>query len=241
MAENKVDRQLRSRVRNLDLGPVLEVIAGDSAIDDFGIAPADLPTCGGGTDEECWARSFMGNRRHGCVDRAEGRLCDRFRLEPRRIQIKPDGLEIVLAENPGDPQAGLLAGIDGPLPGDEPLCDPWRGQDLDETDVPFETAVERATTPAALNGRLCGHDEVGCTAICPQFNTRCNDAVLLGAVRPEDAPPTGSRCFHGQCCPPSEACGGYCVDLESDDANCGSCGNACELGAHCEGGVCVVP
>jgi hypothetical protein len=36
------------------------------------------------------------------------------------------------------------------------------------------------------------------------------------------------------------SCGGTCVDLDTDDANCGSCGNACTAGMVCDGaGACV--
>jgi transcription elongation factor len=30
-------------------------------------------------------------------------------------------------------------------------------------------------------------------------------------------------------------CGGHCVNIQTDDANCGSCGNHCQSGKHCDG------
>ena len=36
-------------------------------------------------------------------------------------------------------------------------------------------------------------------------------------------------------------CGGVCVDTQSDDANCGSCGNACGGGSTCSNGACELP
>lgn len=36
-------------------------------------------------------------------------------------------------------------------------------------------------------------------------------------------------------------CGGACVDLASDAAHCGACGNACEAGFACTAGDCVCP
>jgi hypothetical protein len=40
-------------------------------------------------------------------------------------------------------------------------------------------------------------------------------------------------------CPPGQAdCGGTCVDLLGDEANCGSCGHACAAGQTCSSGLC---
>jgi hypothetical protein len=45
---------------------------------------------------------------------------------------------------------------------------------------------------------------------------------------PTDCPPTSSLCdCH------------VCTDPATDDANCGSCGNACPSGSACLEGVCV--
>lgn len=37
----------------------------------------------------------------------------------------------------------------------------------------------------------------------------------------------------------TSTCGGNCVDLKSDNANCGKCGNACPASATCNAGNCV--
>jgi hypothetical protein len=46
-----------------------------------------------------------------------------------------------------------------------------------------------------------------------------------------NACPNGGRCFEGVCgCPPGKTeCNGRCVDLSSDDSNCGRCFNYCEI------------
>jgi hypothetical protein len=42
-------------------------------------------------------------------------------------------------------------------------------------------------------------------------------------------------------CPRSETdCFGVCVDLTSDEANCGACGNSCGVGQECLAGECRV-
>ena len=41
-------------------------------------------------------------------------------------------------------------------------------------------------------------------------------------------------------CPPGQArCGGVCVDVQSNPAHCGTCGNACAPGTACQGGACA--
>jgi hypothetical protein len=36
-------------------------------------------------------------------------------------------------------------------------------------------------------------------------------------------------------------CGGNCVDMQTDRANCGACGNQCPLGSGCKAGACSAP
>ena len=40
------------------------------------------------------------------------------------------------------------------------------------------------------------------------------------------------------CKSPSKVCSGTCVDVDTDNANCGTCGNACADGEVCAGGTC---
>ena len=54
-------------------------------------------------------------------------------------------------------------------------------------------------------------------------------------------------CNNGETCSscpadcPGTSCGGTCVDLASDNHNCGSCGKACAGGMECTGGQCACP
>jgi hypothetical protein len=44
------------------------------------------------------------------------------------------------------------------------------------------------------------------------------------------------------CAPGLTDCGGYCADLQTDDNNCGACGNYCILfDPVCQGGSCCAP
>ncbi len=49
---------------------------------------------------------------------------------------------------------------------------------------------------------------------------------------------TSSGIVGGGCRTGLSECDGVCVDLSSDEANCGSCGNACAAGVECVAGVC---
>jgi hypothetical protein len=44
----------------------------------------------------------------------------------------------------------------------------------------------------------------------------------------------------GTCvCLPANLCGGACVDKQTNNFNCGSCGNRCAVGTACSGGMCI--
>src|SRR5258708_3970511 len=54
-----------------------------------------------------------------------------------------------------------------------------------------------------------------------------SDAFLDGPV------PDAGTCTNGT------RCAGKCVDVESDPANCGRCGNACQANQVCSNGACA--
>lgn len=97
-------------------------------------------------------------------------------------------------------------------------------------------------------GRVCetGICRYG-TCTCPSGfiddGTRCAPAVPDRAHCGGDLScPPGARCANGAChCPNAWeiACGSSCVDLRSDDANCGQCGRFCTGATSCQGGRCV--
>ncbi len=60
--------------------------------------------------------------------------------------------------------------------------------------------------------------------------------ITGGTASPSDAgaKTDGAACsFSGQV-----RCNGTCVDLDSDDRNCGTCGKVCPSGDFCSGGTC---
>jgi hypothetical protein len=73
-----------------------------------------------------------------------------------------------------------------------------------------QTCVDIGGRGCALGGECCGGAEC----------TRTGDGVC---TCPQDAPDT---------------CDGVCVDLQTDETNCGECGVVCPEGETCQGGIC---
>jgi hypothetical protein len=94
--------------------------------------------------------------------------------------------------------------------------------------------------PAYCEGRCCGSQCVDLTA----DNANCGDCG--------NACPTGQSCLGGHCsaggcgmtgapCGAGQTCCSMtgCRALDSDPANCGSCGNICDRATKCTGGKCL--
>jgi hypothetical protein len=77
--------------------------------------------------------------------------------------------------------------------------------------------------------RFCCVGNVVCAGRC------CPTGVVTGCINGQCPPcPTGLSV-----CPGSAAEAGECVDLLTDERNCGSCGHQCAGDQECVGGVCV--
>jgi hypothetical protein len=229
-----LERALESRVRSEApdiagaVAEILSALLGSSATADAGVPATDLPVCA--TDQDCRVRSWRGMRRNGCGFTSAGFRCDRLRYEPRRINVRPDGLEVVLAESPSDPQYDLLVGR---MAGLDPICGDLRPVQFDREMDTFEQLSIDDTEVGVL--RVCNPDELGCTGICPSVGTECLTAAFAGLA------PPGSTCNAERCCTAASVCDGECRDLNNDEAHCGDCGSACAPGQLCAGGSCIVP
>jgi len=58
-------------------------------------------------------------------------------------------------------------------------------------------------------------------------------AATVPPAQPPVQPPAG-------CAPGATACGGRCVDVASDQNNCGGCGVRCNRSQTCKAGACIV-
>ena len=94
-------------------------------------------------------------------------------------------------------------------------------------------------------GDFCCPETMICTGNggcgCSPGKISCNAACY-------DACPPGQQFDNSSCacvdsvCPTGQAfCGGACIDIVNDEANCGSCGNTCSQGMPCIAGTCKCP
>ena len=237
-APGLVDDLLRDEIRagvpqiSSSLAAVISSLVGSHAEYDLGLDPAMFPACA--SDQDCRYASYAdtGMRRNSCVNTSVGPRCAGLRVEPRRVNVRPDGLEIVLAEDrTTDGQQVLLEPM-AAFAGD-PLCYPGRYPVHDsESGMLINRELEASTVSSYL---VCDSAAEGCDALCPGAGTTCLGAALTGLAS------AGSSCNAGSCCLPEEFCDGACRNLDFDNEHCGGCGAGCGLGTFCVGGSCVAP
>ncbi|MEY4514264.1 MAG: hypothetical protein RLZZ450_6386 [Pseudomonadota bacterium] len=102
------------------------------------------------------------------------------------------------------------------------------------------------TGPGSPPDCVCGLGTTKCGNVC--INTNTDHENCGGCVPPTPPQVAGVACAADEycnqgvcsliCTPPVTLCGGLCVDLLQDDANCGMCGMACGNAAACIAGTC---
>ncbi|HEX5657576.1 MAG TPA: hypothetical protein VFX59_10295 [Polyangiales bacterium] len=97
--------------------------------------------------------------------------------------------------------------------------------------------------PVACGGTDCDDDR---GVVNPSATETCNnrDDDCDGAIDDNLAPVAGYVCTAGavQCAQGYERCGGpngFCVDQQTDNNNCGGCGQFCDTGESCVNGACT--
>jgi hypothetical protein len=86
-------------------------------------------------------------------------------------------------------------------------------------------------------GTVCGEGRRRSQICCPAGRPCC------GTARQPECCPSGGQCVDSGCqCPSGETeCSGACIDLNTDESNCGFCFNRCPTGASCVDGSCECP
>lgn len=250
-AHSALNHYLREQVRSLldrRLGDMLGSLlqeAGASLPDaSLGYGYDDLPLCGRThpitgeylpSQAMCAGSPIFGGHRTRCVgfDSTRSRVaygdpslveyrCADTRVEIRRANIRPDGLEIVLADSVTDPQFDLVQHVNSVLCGpdrdgrvfpDLPPSEGVMGIERSRLSERFEL-LSAARQPARR--RICSPDDIltdadgdgffdGCVGICgdvdPPRRTiggiNCADALIRGAIGDTDVSLL-DRCFVGR-------------------------------------------
>src|SRR5205823_3923958 len=98
-----------------------------------------------------------------------------------------------------------------------------------------------------LGSCQCPAGQTRCGASCVDTKTDLQNCGKCALICGNDAGPIPGGgmygCNMGSCgiiCPqPKTECSGACVDVKTDNDNCGMCGNACVMGMEtCLGGNC---
>jgi len=132
------------------------------------------------------------------------------------------------------------------------------------TNVLFDDANCGACGNACAASEKCFLGSCGCSDPSQLY---CNGQCIDGFSDPNNCGrcgnvcPAGQDCIGGECQPPCDdpchelvnnvcvlkdpskdsVCNGACVDLNSDQNNCGACGNVCPAGQECVDGACKSP
>ncbi|MCA9575820.1 MAG: MopE-related protein [Polyangiales bacterium] len=192
------------------------------------VSPDAIAELCNGIDDDC----------NGAVDNGFDLLSDEANCGTCGLACA-NGLECCNGKCVNTAVDGANCGTCGSAAGDGLTCCAGRSADLDSD---------------ALNcgacGRACGEGRQCCGGTCVDTARNADHCGMCGAEC--DA---GQACCQGGCRAPSSplcqgcptdcsangesCCMGSCVDTQTDEQSCGSCGNACDPGELCCGGTCV--
>lgn len=133
--------------------------------------------------------------------------------------------------------------------------DVWSESDAaSDAEPPSDGASDAGAGCASNLDCPAGQSCIGgmCSAMCVPSVEICNgaDDDCDGMIDESDAIGAalclaGAACVAGRCTPTGGcaagqiACGGACVDVQTDPSHCGACGVRCAAGARCVAGSCV--
>jgi len=143
------------------------------------------------------------------------------------------------------------------------LCDTSPGPNQGLCTAPASQCTGRQSSESFCSGQTkytCGPDLLAVPSTsCPYL---CTGNNCVGVCAPNSNGCVGNQtatcdssgqwqpvstcvyaCALGACCGATtpDACGTSCVDLQSNNANCGTCGHACSGGKTCQSGACACP
>lgn len=143
------------------------------------------------------------------------------------IVSEANGAPIADATSPASVTCGEVVQLDGSTstdPDGDDIAYAWSAYDL-----PPGSAAE-------LNDN---------SVIAPSFTTDVDGAYTYSLIvsdgLAESSPALTTTTCTGLFCPiGQEECAGFCSNLNTDENNCGACGQACESGELCVGGFCTL-
>ena len=86
---------------------------------------------------------------------------------------------------------------------------------------------EASADACKADGKACKKDSQCCSRTCAGGSGTGSTAHSDGVCQPAT-----------RCAAPKTLCGTNCVDLSTDPANCGACGNPCLISGACQNGAC---
>lgn len=99
--------------------------------------------------------------------------------------------------------------------------------------------LDCTVSPSLTSGS--GHKDSGTDATAGAGAGGADASTTGGSDAGGASGASGASDEGGPCSSPRVDCNGQCVNLQSDNANCGKCGNACAAGLSCQNDQCTCP